>query len=142
MTKSTVLSARTSASGIAATAMMSALLPGSIVADLAGEAEQVGGVDRRRLDRLDRRHAIFDHQLELVGVAAVLADPGIGAEGDLDARRDTPLKRLAGDADAPVDLLADLGPIGVGIGGDALEIAIHGRQRRHVIGALLAMQCG
>ena len=119
MTKSTFLSTVTSASGSPATAMMSADLPGSIVPDFARQAEQVGGVDRRRLQRLDRRHAIFDHQLELVGVAAVLGNAGVGAEGDLDPRRTGLGERLAGDADAPVDLLLHLGRISVGVLGAA-----------------------
>ena len=77
--------------------------------DFARQAEEVGGVDRRRLQRLDRRHAKFDHQLEFVGVAAVLGDARVGAEGDLDARRIGLGERLAGDADAPVDLLLHSG---------------------------------
>ena len=77
--------------------------------DLAGQSEQVGGVDRRRLDRLDRGHSELDHQLELVGVAAVLGHAGVGAEGDLHARRIGLLQRLAGDPDAPVDLLLHRG---------------------------------
>ena len=66
---------------------MSATLAGLDRADLGGEAEQVGGVDGGRLDRRHRRHAVLDHQQELVGVAAVQRDAGVGAEGDPDARR-------------------------------------------------------
>ena len=59
---------------------------------------------------------------QLVGIAAVLRDAGIGAEGDPDAGRHCPFQRLAGDSDPPVDLGADFGRIGVGIAGDAFHI--------------------
>src|SRR3546814_5569727 len=75
---------------------------------------------------------MLHHQFELVGVAAVLGDAGIGAERDLDARRHRLLQRLAGNADAPVDLLPDLGRIGIRVGGDTLQIAVHrGRSEEH-----------
>lgn len=41
-------------------------------ADLLRQADQVGGVDGGRLDRLGRRHAMLDQKLELVRVASVL----------------------------------------------------------------------
>ena len=83
-------------------------LPGSIVPTSVGEAEQVGGVDGGGDDRRHRRHAVLDHQQELVGVAAVHRDAGVGAEGDADAGGDGAAQRLAGDADPPLDLLAHL----------------------------------
>ena len=59
-------------------------------------------------DRRHRRHAVLDHQHELVGVAAVHRDAGVGAEGDPHAGRDGAAQRLAGDADPPFDLRAHL----------------------------------
>src|SRR5687767_3263498 len=66
-------------------------------ADLGREAEQVRRVDGGGADRLGGRHAVLYHQLELVGVAAVAADPGVGAEGDLHPGRESAAKRLPGD---------------------------------------------
>ena len=92
------------------------------------------------MDRLGRRHAELHHQLELVRVAAVLADPGVGAEGDLDALRPGLLQRLAGDADAPLHLRQHVGRVGLRVLLQALDVAVHGAQRRHVVGAGLAEQ--
>src|SRR5690606_3024362 len=61
-------------------------------------AEQVGGVDGRRSDRQCRLHPVPDHQREFLGVAAVRADAGVGAERDLDAFADGPGETLLGIA--------------------------------------------
>jgi adenylate cyclase len=83
---STALSTVTSASGSPRTAIRSAYLPGSSV-PTSRSAQQVGGIHGGGDDRLRRRHAVLHHQLELVGIAAVQADAGVGAEGDLHAGR-------------------------------------------------------
>ena len=40
----------------------------------------------RRADRIERRHAVFDHVCELACVVPVRVDPGIRAKADADAR--------------------------------------------------------
>ncbi len=47
---------------------------------------------------------------------------------------------LAGDADAPFDLLAHLAGVGIRIGLQAFDVAVDGRHRRHVPGAAFAVK--
>ena len=53
------------------------------------EAEQLGGAGRRGADRLERRHAVLDHQSELGQERAVEVErrAGVGARGDRHAGR-------------------------------------------------------
>jgi tetraacyldisaccharide 4'-kinase len=55
-----------------------------------GLTQVLGGDDRGRADRLDRRHAGANQQGELPGVVPVSRDAGVGAEGDLDPARVSP----------------------------------------------------
>ena len=65
---------------------------------------------------------------------------GVGAEGNANAGRERPLQGLAGDRDTPPDLGQNLGRIGVRIGRQTLDVAVHRRQGRHIVGARLAEQ--
>ena len=109
-------------------------------ADLGGKSEQVGSIDGRCLDRRHRRHAMLDHQQEFIGVASMERHPGVGAEGNPDAGRYRSAKCLAGDSDAPLNLLANLAGISVRVRAEPGDIAVHRRQGRHVISARLAEQ--
>ncbi len=68
----------------------------------------------------------------------MLRHPGVRTEGDPHPRRHGPPQRLAGDRDAPPDLGQDLRRIGVRICGQPLDIAVHRRQGRDIVGPRLA----
>ena len=64
----------------------------------------------------------------------------VRAIGDPHASRISLGERLAGYADAPVDLRLDRGRIGVGIGGEPFQIAVHRAERGDVEGLVFLHQ--
>ena len=98
-------------------------------------AQDLGGIQRRSLDRLQRRHAGLDHVAEFHGVLPMGEDTGIGAERDFYAV-------LVGGGEGLLNLGSDRRGLDAD---DFREIAglfglfchpLAGRQRRYVPGAV------
>ena len=96
------------------------------------DAQQVGCGRGGRAQGRGRAHAVVDHQGELLGVDAVRARRGVGAEGDLDAD----LSALLNMSPRAASAARALSAISGGYCARPCRRVLAGEQRRHEVGAL------
>ena len=105
-------------------------MPGFNRAALIGDAQELRGTPRRRLEDRGRGHPELVHEIKFAEVVAVGRDAGIGAHGNANAGLDRVPDRLGVAIDERAGLLENrLGDRGAG--GRSLQYAAWCDERRH-----------